>query len=62
MASVEGSKVQYLLNVQPLGQGALLTWPLSTLGIHRPLQTPDLSGFYSLTSGSMGQLPHTVSW
>lgn len=31
-------------------------------GVHRPLQTPDLSGFYSLTSGSMGQLPHTVSW
>ncbi|XP_023387684.1 transcription factor 7 isoform X4 [Pteropus vampyrus] len=30
--------------------------------VHRPLQTPDLSGFYSLTSGSMGQLPHTVSW
>ncbi|XP_059126516.1 transcription factor 7 isoform X3 [Peromyscus eremicus] len=31
-------------------------------GVPRPLQTPDLSGFYSLTSGSMGQLPHTVSW
>ncbi|XP_047585476.1 transcription factor 7 isoform X4 [Lutra lutra] len=31
-------------------------------GVHRPLQTSDLSGFYSLTSGSMGQLPHTVSW
>ncbi|XP_027805446.1 transcription factor 7 isoform X3 [Marmota flaviventris] len=31
-------------------------------GVHRPLQTPDLSGFYSLTSSSMGQLPHTVSW
>ncbi|XP_063086715.1 transcription factor 7 isoform X15 [Cavia porcellus] len=31
-------------------------------GVHRPLQTPELSGFYSLTSGSMGQLPHTVSW
>ncbi|XP_055980447.1 transcription factor 7 isoform X4 [Sorex fumeus] len=31
-------------------------------GVHRPLQTPDLSGFYSLTSGSVGQLPHTVSW
>ncbi|XP_021096850.1 transcription factor 7 isoform X3 [Heterocephalus glaber] len=31
-------------------------------GVHRPLQTPDLSSFYSLTSGSMGQLPHTVSW
>ncbi|XP_053422101.1 transcription factor 7 isoform X6 [Nycticebus coucang] len=31
-------------------------------GVHRPLQTPDLSGFYSLTPGSMGQLPHTVSW
>ncbi|KAM7141956.1 transcription factor 7 isoform 4-T4 [Molossus nigricans] len=30
--------------------------------VHRPLQTSDLSGFYSLTSGSMGQLPHTVSW
>ncbi|KAF5913444.1 hypothetical protein HPG69_017062 [Diceros bicornis minor] len=35
---------------------------LFTAGVHRPLQTPDLSGFYSLTSGSMGQLPHTVSW
>lgn len=35
---------------------------LSPAGVHRPLQTPDLSGFYSLTSGSMGQLPHTVSW
>nr|XP_051700172.1 transcription factor 7 isoform X3 [Oryctolagus cuniculus] len=31
-------------------------------GVPRPLQTPDLSGFYSLTSGSVGQLPHTVSW
>ncbi|XP_076994558.1 transcription factor 7 isoform X5 [Tamandua tetradactyla] len=31
-------------------------------GVHRPLQTPDLPGFYSLTSGSMGQLPHTMSW
>ncbi|XP_005376187.2 PREDICTED: transcription factor 7 isoform X4 [Chinchilla lanigera] len=31
-------------------------------GVHRPLQTPELSGFYSLTSGGMGQLPHTVSW
>ncbi|XP_023569025.1 transcription factor 7 isoform X5 [Octodon degus] len=31
-------------------------------GVHRPLQTPELSGFYSLTSGSVGQLPHTVSW
>ncbi|KAB0364873.1 hypothetical protein FD754_009029 [Muntiacus muntjak] len=36
--------------------------PQPPLVIHRPLQTPDLSGFYSLTSGSMGQLPHTVSW
>ncbi|KAM5293483.1 transcription factor 7 isoform 5-T5 [Ctenodactylus gundi] len=31
-------------------------------GVHRPLQTSDLSGFYSLTSSGMGQLPHTVSW
>ncbi|XP_062045147.1 transcription factor 7 isoform X4 [Lepus europaeus] len=31
-------------------------------GVPRPLQTPDLSSFYSLTSGSVGQLPHTVSW
>ncbi|XP_045432526.1 transcription factor 7 isoform X2 [Pipistrellus kuhlii] len=30
--------------------------------VHRSLQTSDISGFYSLTSGSMGQLPHTVSW
>uniref|UniRef100_A0A096MV04 Transcription factor 7 n=1 Tax=Papio anubis TaxID=9555 RepID=A0A096MV04_PAPAN len=35
---------------------------ISQKQVHRPLQTPDLSGFYSLTSGSMGQLPHTVSW
>ncbi|KAM4826729.1 transcription factor 7 isoform 2-T2 [Thomomys bottae] len=35
---------------------------ISQKPVHRPLQTPDLSGFYSLTSGSMGQLPHTVSW
>ncbi|XP_024431070.2 transcription factor 7 isoform X4 [Desmodus rotundus] len=35
---------------------------ISQKQVHRPLQTSDLSGFYSLTSGSMGQLPHTVSW
>ncbi|XP_054107957.1 transcription factor 7 isoform X9 [Callithrix jacchus] len=35
---------------------------ISQKQVPRPLQTPDLSGFYSLTSGSMGQLPHTVSW
>lgn len=51
--------------MQGLAKGASesgwLTRPLST-AVHRPLQTSDLSGFYSLTSGSMGQLPHTVSW
>ncbi|XP_036872137.2 transcription factor 7 isoform X8 [Manis javanica] len=35
---------------------------ISQKQVHRPLQSPELSGFYSLTSGSMGQLPHTVSW
>lgn len=44
-----------------LNQASSLTQLLST-AVHRPLQTSDLSGFYSLTSGSMGQLPHTVSW
>ncbi|XP_074069656.1 transcription factor 7 isoform X1 [Macrotis lagotis] len=31
-------------------------------GVHRPLQTTDLSSFYSLSPGGVGQISHTMGW
>ncbi|XP_068947934.1 transcription factor 7 isoform X3 [Petaurus breviceps papuanus] len=31
-------------------------------GVHRPLQTTDISSFYSLSPGGVGQISHTMGW